>query len=252
MLLVAIVLASAALGHWTRVDGGRAQLAQTTGGSNSGGGDSGSGNNSGSSGNSGNSGNNDGSSGSSDDNGSSGTSDNDGSSGGSEGSGGGGGGTGGTTPGGGTTPSGGTAPPGGTTPGGGTRPVPQTAPPSIPPDRVDQAKPASCPDDVQAGAQCFRIRPTDDPAGARLPDGRVVVLPPGPNINVDTGASTSNDIDQVIVVNNDNRVISRESLNSRVRQWMLATVGLLMLVLVAAGVGAAIFRAGMRQGRESK
>ncbi|HZN14013.1 MAG TPA: hypothetical protein VFB78_07090 [Acidimicrobiales bacterium] len=89
-----------------------------------------------------------------------------------------------------------------------------------------------------------------NPQGVRLPDGQVVPLPVGPTVNVDTGASTSNDVDQVVVINNDNRVVSREPVESRVRQWLLATFGLLVLVIVAAGVGAAIFRAGLRQGRD--
>jgi hypothetical protein len=220
--LLGVVIAAAALGHWT---GGHSGLAQTGGSSNSN-----SNTNSGSSssnGNSnGNSNNGSSNSGGSNSNNNSGSSSSN---------------TGVTVPGGGTTPA--TA-------------TPATAGPSatpattVAPEKVKPAKSTGCPSDVdQPGVQCYRIRPTGNPGGARLPDGRVVVLPPGPSVNVDTGASTSNDIDQVIVVNNDNRVINREPLNSRVRQWFIATIGLLLLVLVAAAVGAAIFRAGLRQGR---
>jgi hypothetical protein len=76
-----------------------------------------------------------------------------------------------------------------------------------------------------------------------------VALPPGPTVNVDTGASTSNDVDQRIVINNDNRVIDRGAVGRQIGQWILATFGLLILVLVAAAGGALIFRAGLRQGR---
>jgi hypothetical protein len=228
-LLVAVVLAAGALGHRSG-EGGRAQLAQTTGGSNSNGGNS-------------SSNNSNGSSSSNNSNGSSGSSNNSGSSGSSNGSS--------------NSNSNGTGGPVVTTPGGGTVPggAPVTTTPpgvstSVPADKVKAARPTDCPSGTQPGVQCFRIKPTGDPRGARLPDGRVVVLPVGPTVNVDTGASTSNDIDQVIVVNNDNRVLSREPLNSRARQWILATLGLLLLVLVAAAVGAAIFRAGLRQGRD--
>ena len=232
VVLVGVVLTAGLLGHAARDGTGRAQLAQTTGGSNSNGGNSSSNNSSSgssnsnsnsSSGSSNSSSNNNGSSGNS--NGSSGSNNNS-----SNNNGGTGGGTQATT--------------GATTPGQAASAT------TIAPSRVQPARPTSCPDDATSGAQCYRVRVTDDPQGVRLPDGRVVALPPGPTVNVDTGASTSNDIDQVVIINNDNRVVGREPVSSRVRQWVLATIGLLVLVLVAAGAGAAIFRAGLRQGRD--
>ena len=120
---------------------------------------------------------------------------------------------------------------------------------SIPEEQVEPAQPTTCPDNVAPGTRCYRLRPDRDPAGARLPDGTIVALPPSLNVDVDTGASTSNDVDQVIIINNDNRVIGQEPFRSAVRQWVLATIGLLLLVLVAAATGAAIFRAGVRQGQ---
>jgi hypothetical protein len=118
---------------------------------------------------------------------------------------------------------------------------------------VRSAESTECPSDVDTvGARCYSIDAKGDPDGARLPDGRVVVLPVAPSGYVDTGAATSNDYHQVIVVNTDNRVIDREAVGRRVAQWVLATVGLLLLVVVAAGVGALIFRAGLRSGQGRK
>lgn len=235
VVLVGVIVLGGLFGRWAGADDGRVELAQTTGGSNSGGG--------GNSGNSGNSGNNraDGSSGSSgNSNGDSNNGDSNGDSNNgdssSSGSGDGAGGTGVTTPGGG---------------GGGTNNTAPSGPePSIPAERVEQAKSTGCPDDAGAGTRCFRVRPDDDTEGVRLPDGRIVALPDGPEVNVDTGASTSNDVDQVIIVNNDNRVIGQERAGRIIAQWILATLGLLVLVLVAAAAGAAIFRAGLKQGRK--
>ena len=224
-LLVAVVVAAALLGH------GGHQFAQTTGGSSSNGSSNGNSNSNNSNGSS--SSNNNGSSGNSN-NGNSNSNSNSNN---------------GTVVGNGTVPS--NTSPANTTAGNTAAPTGPTGPPTtIAPNRVRTAAPADCPNGVNtSGVHCYRIDAKGNPGGARLPDGRVVVLPVGPSLNVDTGASTSNDYHQVIVVNNDNRVVNREAVGSRVSQWVLATLGLLLLVLVAAGVGALIFRAGLRQGR---
>jgi hypothetical protein len=83
----------------------------------------------------------------------------------------------------------------------------------------------------------------------RVPDGKggtvVVALPDAsPIVDVDTGASTSasSNVDVVIEVDIDRGVIVGVDQRDRVRQAVLATLALLMLVAAAFAAGALFMR----------
>jgi hypothetical protein len=154
---------------------------------------------------------------------------------GGSGSGNGGGGEGGTPPGGGT---------GGTTPGTVASPA-TTAP--VPEHDVRPGTPTSCSSDAGARVRCYRVDP--NARGVRVPDGKggtvVVALPDAsPIVDVDTGASTftSNDVDVEIQVDIDRGEIVGVDQRDRVRQAVLATLGLLLLVAAAFAAGALFMR----------
>jgi hypothetical protein len=117
----------------------------------------------------------------------------------------------------------------------------------VPASDVRPGTPTGCPPNAGSRVRCYRVQ--RDARGVRVPDGKggtvVVALPDAsPVVNIDSGASTSasSNVAVVIRVDIDSGMIVGVDQRDRVRQAVLATLALLLLVVAAFAAGAVFMR----------
>ena len=132
-----------------------------------------------------------------------------------------------------------TAPPDGT-----GEPPATTTPPDVPEEAIAEAEETDCEGDGDpSGRRCYEVEQVDGVEAVRVPDGQggtvVVAIGDAPQVNIDSGASTSASSNVDLRVDVDVRtgdVIRVERRVDPVRQFALITIAALLGVFVGAAV----------------
>ena len=127
--------------------------------------------------------------------------------------------------------------------GDGGEAAPTTAPPDVPEEAIAEGEEADCGDGADPGQRCYEVEQVDGVEAVRVPDGqggtRVVALGDAPQVNVDSGSSTSasSNVDVLVEVDVDTGdVIRIERRVDPVRQFAVITIAALLGVFVGAAV----------------
>ena len=133
---------------------------------------------------------------------------------------------------------------GGSGTGDGGQAAPTTAPPDVPEEAIADGEETECGAGGTAdGQRCYQVQQVDGVEAVRVPDGqggtRIVAIGDAPQVNIDSGASTSasSNVDVRVDVDVDTGdVIRVERRVDPVRQFALITIAALLGVFVGAAV----------------
>ncbi|HET7488936.1 MAG TPA: hypothetical protein VFJ85_13485 [Acidimicrobiales bacterium] len=126
----------------------------------------------------------------------------------------------------------------------------------MPPSRVREGSPTSCGAGTAAGVLCFDVGNADGVDAVRIPNGAggfvVVPIVAAPVVAVDSGTSTSAASNVDLRVGVDVRtgdVVRVERRTDSRRQLALATIGILLLAVIAAASVSTWIRVRRLEGR---